>query len=115
MDALSVRPRNHPDGSRRRRSGWSRDAGARGNHLIVKALSPTTRNLALTGRDERHGDNSSLRLRYAGAISKHDSAIVSDRNVVTVELEEDGILVIHAMLLRAKYRAFYEEAMRWRI
>ena len=33
--------------------------------------------------------------------------------VVAVELE-GGVLVIHAMELRKRYRPFYDEARRWR-
>ena len=35
--------------------------------------------------------------------------------VMAVELEDGGILVVHAMRLRREYREFYEEAKRWRI
>ena len=34
--------------------------------------------------------------------------------VMTVELENENLLVIHAMPLRARYREEYEEAKRWR-
>jgi len=35
--------------------------------------------------------------------------------VMAVELEIGGILVIHAMELRVRYRPYYDEARRWRI
>ena len=31
-----------------------------------------------------------------------------------VELESGELLVIHAMVMRAKYQAAYEEAKKWR-
>ena len=34
--------------------------------------------------------------------------------VVAVELQTGGILVIHAMELREQYRPHYDEARRWR-
>jgi hypothetical protein len=34
--------------------------------------------------------------------------------VMAVEVEDDGLFVIHAMELREKYRPQYEEAKRWR-
>jgi hypothetical protein len=34
--------------------------------------------------------------------------------VMAIELESGGILVIHAMELRARYRPYYDEAIRWR-
>ncbi len=34
---------------------------------------------------------------------------------MAVELSEDELVVIHAMALRQKYRAEYEEAKKWRI
>ncbi len=35
--------------------------------------------------------------------------------VMAVELEPDGLLVIHAMKLCKKYRKQYREAKQWRI
>ncbi len=35
--------------------------------------------------------------------------------VIAVELEPEGLLVIHAMKLRKKYRKQYREAKQWRI
>jgi hypothetical protein len=35
--------------------------------------------------------------------------------VMAVELQVGGLYVIHAMDLRERYRAPYEEAKRWRI
>lgn len=34
--------------------------------------------------------------------------------VIAIELEDGSLLVIHAMPLRDRYRAEYEEAKRWR-
>lgn len=34
--------------------------------------------------------------------------------VMAVELDNDNLLVIHAMPLRDRYRKQYEEAMKWR-
>lgn len=34
--------------------------------------------------------------------------------VMAVELEDDDLLVIHAMEIRERYRSAYEEARRWR-
>jgi hypothetical protein len=34
--------------------------------------------------------------------------------VMAIELEDGGLLVIHAMALRDRYRAQYQEAKRWR-
>lgn len=34
--------------------------------------------------------------------------------VIAIEIEDDSLLVIHAMPLRARYREQYEEAKRWR-
>jgi hypothetical protein len=34
--------------------------------------------------------------------------------VMAVELEDDAMLVIHAMPLRDRYRKQYEEARKWR-
>jgi hypothetical protein len=50
------------------------------------------------------------RLVYLG-----DDAEGRPLEVMAVRLEEGGILVIHAMALRQKYRAEYEEAKRWRV
>jgi hypothetical protein len=33
---------------------------------------------------------------------------------MAVELEDENLLVIHAMPLRDRYRKQYEEAMKWR-
>jgi len=35
--------------------------------------------------------------------------------VMAVELEDDGLYVIHAMSMRKKYEGHYEEARRWRV
>jgi hypothetical protein len=50
----------------------------------------------------------SERLVYLG-----DDANGAALEVMAIPLE-DGILVIHAMALREKYRAQYEEAKQWR-
>lgn len=34
--------------------------------------------------------------------------------VMAVEIEDDSLLVIHAMQLRGRYREQYEEAKQWR-
>jgi hypothetical protein len=34
--------------------------------------------------------------------------------VMAIELEDEGLLVIHAMALRDRYREQYEEARKWR-
>jgi hypothetical protein len=35
--------------------------------------------------------------------------------VMAIEREDGGLHVIHAMPLRPKYRAWYDEAIRWRV
>lgn len=35
--------------------------------------------------------------------------------VMAIKLENDELLVIHAMELRPRYRRQYEEAMKWRL
>jgi len=35
--------------------------------------------------------------------------------VVAVELDDGGLLVIHAMDMQERYRPLYEEAKRWQI
>ena len=52
---------------------------------------------------------STARLVYLGG----DEAGIA-LEVMAVELAEDELLVIHAMPLRDKYRAQYEEAQAWR-
>lgn len=44
-----------------------------------------------------------------------DDAAGAALEIVAVELEPDGLLVINAMLLREKYRRQYEEVRKWRI
>ena len=44
-----------------------------------------------------------------------DDAAGAALEVMAVELEPDGLLVIHAMPLREKYRRQYEGAKKWRI
>jgi hypothetical protein len=55
-------------------------------------------------------DRREERLVYLG-----DDEAGNALEVVAIEVEGDGLLVIHAMTLRARYRASYEEATRWRI
>ncbi len=50
-----------------------------------------------------------LRLVYLG-----DDADGVALEVMAVELEDGSLLVIHAMALRDRYRAQYEEAKQWR-
>lgn len=54
-------------------------------------------------------DNDSLRLVFLG---DDESGVALE--VMAVELEDEGLLVIHAMPLRERYRVHYEEARRWR-
>lgn len=49
------------------------------------------------------------RLVYLG-----DDEAGTPLEVMAVELEPDGLLVIHAMPLREKYRTQYEAAKKWR-
>lgn len=49
------------------------------------------------------------RLVYLG-----DDAEEVPLEVMAVELEDSGLLVIHAMKLRERYRDYYEEAKQWR-
>jgi len=51
----------------------------------------------------------STRLVFLG-----DDAKGTALEVMTVELEDDTLLVIHAMPLRDRYREQYEEAKKWR-
>jgi hypothetical protein len=51
-----------------------------------------------------------LRLVYLG-----DDAEGHQLEIIAVELSEGDLLVIHAMALRNKYQAQYEEAKRWRL
>lgn len=44
-----------------------------------------------------------------------DDAAGTALEVMAVDLESDGLLVIHAMPLREKYRRQYEGAKKWRI
>jgi hypothetical protein len=43
-----------------------------------------------------------------------DDAEGTPLEVMAVELEDGDLLVIHAMALRNRYRAQYEEAKQWR-
>lgn len=54
-------------------------------------------------------DNASLRLVFLG--DDDDGAALE---VMAVELDDDSLLVIHAMPLRDGYRKQYEEAKKWR-
>lgn len=51
-----------------------------------------------------------LRLVYLG-----DDSEGHPLEIIAVEVSEGDLLVIHAMTLRDKYKAQYEEAMRWRL
>lgn len=53
--------------------------------------------------------SASLRLVFLG-----DDAEGMALEVMAVELEDDALLVIHAMPLRDRYRKQYEEARKWR-
>jgi len=53
--------------------------------------------------------NASSRLVFLG-----DDGEGTALEVMAVELEEDALLVIHAMPLRDRYRKQYEEAKKWR-
>ena len=44
-----------------------------------------------------------------------DDAAGAALEIMAVELDPDGLLVIHAMPLREKYRHQYEGARKWRI
>lgn len=54
-------------------------------------------------------ENASLRLVFLG----DDEAGVA-LEVMAVEIEDEKLLVIHAMPLRDRYRKHYEEAKKWR-
>jgi hypothetical protein len=54
-------------------------------------------------------ENASLRLVFLG---DDEEGIALE--VMAVELEDDALLVIHAMPLRDRYRKQYEEAKKWR-
>lgn len=54
-------------------------------------------------------ENASLRLIFLG---DDDEGVALE--VMAVELEDDTLLVIHAMPLRDHYRKQYEEAKKWR-
>ena len=54
-------------------------------------------------------ENASLRLVFLGD-DEEEIAL----EVMAVELEDDALLVIHAMPLRNRYRKQYEEAKKWR-
>ncbi|MHB8508064.1 MAG: hypothetical protein ACYDGR_05365 [Candidatus Dormibacteria bacterium] len=58
----------------------------------------------------RAGEGGDDRLVYLG-----DDGEGTALEVIVVELSDDEVLVIHAMPLRPKYRADYEEAIKWRI
>ena len=59
-------------------------------------------------------------ISFARSANKHRVLFLGDDlegvplEVVAVELEELDFLVIHALGLRDRFRAFYEEAKRWR-
>jgi hypothetical protein len=54
-------------------------------------------------------ENASSRLVFLG-----DDDEGTALEVMAVELEDDTLLVIHAMPLRDRYRKQYEEAQKWR-
>jgi hypothetical protein len=54
-------------------------------------------------------ENASPRLVFLG-----DDEAGTALEVMAVELEDDSLLVIHAMPLRDRYRKQYEEARKWR-
>jgi hypothetical protein len=54
-------------------------------------------------------ENASMRLVFLG-----DDEEGAALEVMAVELEDDALLVIHAMPLRDRYRKQYEEAKKWR-
>jgi hypothetical protein len=54
-------------------------------------------------------ENASPRLVFLG-----DDADGTALEVMAVELDDDCLLVIHAMVLRDRYREQYEEAKKWR-
>lgn len=53
--------------------------------------------------------NADLRLVFLG-----DDADGVALEVMAIELEDEGLLVIHRMPLRERYRKQYEEARQWR-
>ncbi len=53
-------------------------------------------------------ENASSRLVFLG-----DDGEGTALEVMAVELEDDALLVIHAMPLRDRYRKQYEEAKKW--
>lgn len=55
-------------------------------------------------------DGSDDRLVYLG-----DDAEGTALQVVAIELSDVEVLVIHAVPLRPKYRADYEEAIKWQV
>ena len=54
-------------------------------------------------------DDASVRLVFLG-----DDEDGLELEVMAVELDDDSLLVIHAMGLRDRYRTQYEEAKKWR-
>ena len=86
---------------------WTRSATKhrisriRSQHVIEHSGS-RIRLRAVEGSDDR--------LVYLG-----DDAEGTALEVIAVELSDDEVLVIHAMPLRPKYRADYEEAIKWQI
>jgi hypothetical protein len=54
-------------------------------------------------------ENASTRLVFLG-----DDDEGTALEVMAIELEDDALLVIHAMPLRDRYRKQYEEAKKWR-
>lgn len=54
-------------------------------------------------------DDASVRLVFLG--DDEDGLALE---VMAVELDDDSMLVIHAMRLRDRYRTQYEEAKKWR-
>ena len=54
-------------------------------------------------------ENASLRLAFLG---DDEDGIALE--VIAIELDDDSLLVTHAMPLRDRYRTQYEEARKWR-
>lgn len=87
---------------------WARSAT---KHRVTKARSAfVIEHCGLVFRVPPPPGQQDERLIYLG--DDEDGVAVE---VTAVELSDGDIYVIHAMVLRKKYREQYEEAKRWRI
>lgn len=85
---------------------WARSAT---KHRIARERSRFVVEHSDLRFEKEHPAGATPRILFLG-----DDANGVALEVMAIELEEDSLLVIHAMQLRGRYRKQYEEAKQWR-